>query len=142
MPALRPWLLVMCPITFSVIPDVLHNPRAAEASAHLLPTPPNREQPQHCFSSWSLSSPRLHFLLSLLGRDFLEDLCTLISESKPACFTRQVQYKIAKKEYFVLKILHLTPAGPTSSPPSSLGHSSDLCILKMNTTAVIGVSHM
>lgn len=53
-----------------------------------------------------------------------------------------VQYKIAKKEYLVLKILYLTPAGPISSLLSSLDHSSDLCILKMNTTAVIGVSHM
>lgn len=69
----------------------------AEASAHLLPTPTNKEHSQHFFSSWSLSSSWLHFLLSLLGRDFLEDLCTLISESKTACFTRQVQYKIAKK---------------------------------------------
>lgn len=28
----------------------------AEASAHSLPTPTNKEQPQPCFSSWSLSS--------------------------------------------------------------------------------------
>lgn len=72
----------------------------------------------------------------------MEDLCTLICESRTACFTRKVQYNIGKKEYFVLKILHLTPGGPISSLPSSLDHSSDLCILKMNTTAVIGVSHM
>lgn len=137
-----------------VVGDVLHHflsdalmcftiQGPAEASAHLPAHTNNKEQPQHCFTSWSLSSLWLHFLLSLLGRDFLEDLCTLISESKTACFTRQAQYKMPKKNiYFVLKILHLTPAGPISSLPPSLDHSSDLCILKMNTTAVIGVSHM
>lgn len=141
-PAWSPWLLVMCPIPFSVIPWCASLCKGHLKPLHIfLPTPTNKEQPQHCFSSWSLSFPWLHFLLSLLGRDFLEDLCTLISESRTACFTRRAQYNIAKK-YFVLKILHLTPAGPISSLPSSLDHSSDLCILKMNTTAVIGVSHM
>jgi len=47
-----------------------------------------------------------------------------------------------KNEYFVLKILHLTPRGPIYSLLSSLDHRSYLCILEMNTATVIGVSHM
>lgn len=57
-------------------PDVLHNPRA---SWGLCPLPAHTNQQgttSPCFSSWSLSSPWLHFLLSLLGRGFLE-ICVL-----------------------------------------------------------------
>lgn len=143
MPTLSHWLLVMCLITLSVIPWCASQSRGRLRPLHIscphqpirnnLSTafPPGACLLQDCISCWA----------SWAGTTWR--ICVLwYLRAKQHVFTRQVQYKIAKKEYFVLKILHLTPAGPISSLLSSLDHSSDLCILKMNTAAVIGVSHM
>lgn len=51
-----------------------------------------------------------------------------------------IQYSFLKS--FVLEIVHLTAGGPVYSLPSSLAHRSYLCILKMNTAAVIGMFHI
>lgn len=144
MPALSPWLLVMCSITFSVMPWCASQSKGQLRPLHIsLLTPTTRNNlstalpPEacllcdctSCWAFWAGTSWRICVLWYLRAKQHV-----LLGRLNTKCQKKYI--------YFVLKILHLTPAGPISSLPPSLDHSSDLCILKMNTTAVIGVSHM